>query len=404
VKVAFLGTRGVPARYGGFETAVEEIARRFIEQGIEPLVYCRNSVDRPAEHDGIHLVHLPAIHRRSLETLSHTFLSVLHLMRHPVDAVLLFNGANSVFVPLLRARGMPTAVHVDGLEWERSKWSRWGRQWHRFGERAAVRFGSAVIADAPGIARYYRERHGAETVEVTYGAPVLRDVGDDRLAALDLEPGGYHLVVARLVPENHVDVIVDGYLRSSAGLPLVVVGGATYGAAHLEDIRRCAADDPRVHLIGAVWDQEELNQLYANARTYLHGHSVGGTNPSLLRAMGAGAAVIAWDVEFNRDVLRTHGSYFSDADQLAVELERAEADATWACVAGEAARAHVETHFRWDDVASGYADLCRSLVSGTVISPRQWSGPAWGKARLGASALRHGRRSRGRHRTALPSS
>jgi glycosyltransferase involved in cell wall biosynthesis len=374
VKVAFVGTRGIPARYGGFETAVEEISTRLVDDGIEAVVYCRNDAEPPASHRGVSLVHLPAIRRKSLETISHTFLSVLHLLRHPVDAVLLFNGANSVFVPLLRARGMPVAVHVDGLEWKRAKWSWPARQWHRFGERAAVWFGSAVIADAPGIARYYRDHHDADTVEITYGAPVLRDLGCDRIGELGLEPDGYHLVVARLEPENNVEIIVAGYTASDAEKPLVVVGDAAFGGPHARRIHRRGRDDARVRFVGAIWDQDLLNQLYANALTYLHGHSVGGTNPSLLRAMGAGAPVVAFDVDFNRDVVGASGLYFRRETDVAAAVERAEADLRAMRAAGAAGQAYVQQHHRWDDVARGYAQLCRGLVAGRPLGDLSASG------------------------------
>lgn len=362
MKVAFVGTRGIPARYGGFETAVEEIAARFADQGVDVVVYCRNSPERAAAHRGARLVHLPAIRSKSLETLSHTALSVIHLLRNRVDVVLLFNGANAVFAPVLRRAGMPTAVHVDGLEWKRAKWSAPARRWHVLGERAAVRFADAVIADAPGISRYYRERHGAETVLLTYGAPILRDVGSCRIGEVGLARHRYHLVVARLEPENHVDVIVDGYVRSRARHPLVVVGDASFAGDHVRAVRAAAGGDARVRFLGAVWDQELLDELYANTLSYLHGHSVGGTNPSLLRAMGAGAPVIAHDVEFNRDIVGDTGRYFSRPEHVAAAVEAVEADPATARSSGLQGQAHVETTYRWDDVAAGYLTLCQHLT------------------------------------------
>jgi glycosyltransferase involved in cell wall biosynthesis len=227
VSIAMVGTRGVPARYGGFETAVEEIGRRLADAGHRVVVYCRTvpgaQEPPPAEHLGMELVHLPAARRRSLETLSHTALSVRHLLAHRTDAAILFNAANSPLLPALRAARIPVATHVDGLEWKRAKWGGTGRRYYRAAEALAVRWSDALIADAQGIADYYRDAFAAPTTLLTYGAPLI-EPGAHRLAELGLEPRGYHLVVARFEPENHVDVIVDGYRRSGAELPLVVVG------------------------------------------------------------------------------------------------------------------------------------------------------------------------------------
>jgi glycosyltransferase involved in cell wall biosynthesis len=367
--VAMIGTRGIPARYGGFETAVEEIGRRLVERGHQVTVYCRRTPDHVApELDtylGMDLVHLPAVRKKQLETLSHTGLSVGHVVRRgKPDVALMFNAANAPFLPALRARRIPVATHVDGLEWQRTKWGGGGRAYYRKVEALSVRWSDALIADAPGIADYYRTEFGAETRLISYGAPVLRDLPSDNLARLDLEPGGFHLVVARFEPENHVHRAVEGFRASSAELPLVVVGSAPYADEYTARITELAGDDPRIRLVGAVWDQDELDQLYAHSLTYIHGHSVGGTNPSLLRAIGAGAAVIAYDVTFNRDVLGEHGSWFLTPTDVAREVEAYEADPASARANGLALQDHAAEHYTWDAVTDDYEALCRDLAAG----------------------------------------
>jgi glycosyltransferase involved in cell wall biosynthesis len=367
MRVALIGTRGVPARYGGFETAVEEIGRRLAARGHEVVVYCRGAVaPRPDRHLGMELVHLPAARRKALETLSHTLLSVGHLVRQRrrVDAAIVFNAANAPFLPLLRLRGVPTAVHVDGLEWRRSKWRGAGRRYYRAVEALSVRWADALIADAVGIADYYTEEFGAPTELLTYGAPVQDSPGRSRIAELGLEPGRYHVVVARFEPENHVLEIVRGYTASQASLPLVVVGSAPYSDTYTSDISTVAASDPRIRLLGGVWDPELLDELYANALTYLHGHSVGGTNPSLLRAMGAGTAVIAYDVNFNREVLGGTGSFFTSADDVPPLLHAAESDPGAVQREGDLLRERARDVYRWDAVAEGYEDLLIRLRHG----------------------------------------
>jgi glycosyltransferase involved in cell wall biosynthesis len=361
-----VGTRGVPAAYGGFETAIEEIGQRLVAAGHDLTVYCRPVGDeRPSEHLGMKLVHLPAVHSKAVETISHTALSSMHFMgarKH--DVAFVFNAANAPFVPFFRARGAAAAVHVDGLEWKRDKWGKWGRRYYRAAEQLAVRQADALIADAQGIADYYDDEFSIPTELITYGTRVLRDHPSDRLAELGLEAGGFHLVVARFEPENHVDVIVEGYTRSNATKPLVIVGSAPYSAEYTNRIQAVADADPRIKMLGGVWDQDLLDQLYTGAFTYLHGHSVGGTNPSLLRAMGAGTAVIGWDVVFNREVAGETGVYFATPADLTRAVEDAEANPGRTAAFSAAVQDRAEATYNWDEVTARYEDLARRLAGG----------------------------------------
>ncbi|MGZ4592390.1 MAG: glycosyltransferase, partial [Actinomycetes bacterium] len=363
MKIAMLGTRGVPAQYGGFETAVDEVGRRLVKAGHDVVVYCRNPGQTQRTHEGMTLVNLPAVRRRSMETLSHTGLSTAHaLFRSRPDVAVVFNAANAPFLPVLRAARIPTAVHVDGLEWKRAKWQGLGARYYRAAERYSVRWADTVIADARGIADHVRASYGRESVFIPYGAPLVSE-GSHRLAELGLAPGGYHLVVARFEPENHLHLIVEGYVRSAATKPLVVVGTAPYADAYEAHVRGIAGDDPRVRFLGPVWDQELLDQLYAGCASYVHGHSVGGTNPSLLRAMGAAAPVTAFDVVFNREVSAGRARYFASAADAAAAFEADEADPLSARQRGDDLRRHAQATYRWDDVADAYEQVCRDLVA-----------------------------------------
>ncbi len=371
MRIAMVGTRGVPARYGGFETCVEEVGARLAAEGHDVTVYCRGEID-PAlngTYKGMRLVHRPALRRRSLETLSHTLLSVLHLvLRRRTDVVLVFNAANAPFLPLLRLFRLPVATHVDGLEWKRAKW--WGgpgATYYRAAEALAVRWSDALVSDAQGIADYYTDEFAAPTRLIAYGAPEIDPELGDRLHELGLERHGYHLVVARFEPENHADVIVDGYVRSTAAMPLVVVGSAPYADSYTEKIHALA--DDRVRLLGGVWDQELLDQLYAGALTYWHGHSVGGTNPSLLRAIGAQTAVTAFDVSFNSEVLGATGRYFTDADSVRAEAERSERDVEAEIARGKTCGERAAS-YDWVQVAGAYEQLCRDLVTSGPLRHR----------------------------------
>ena len=368
MRIGMVGTRGVPARYGGFETAVEEIGQRLVDRGHEVTVFCRpdpGPAERLSTYLGMRLVHVPMVRSKSLETLTHTFSSAVYALAHrPLEVAFVFNAANAPLLPLLRRRGVRVAVHVDGIEWRRAKWGGGGRRYYRAAESLSVRWADALIADAGGIAQYYRDEFDASSEVISYGAPIINHSDSDRLAELGIEAERFHLVVARFEPENNVDLIVRGYRSSSATLPLVVVGAAPYADEYTATVHAAAGDDARIRFLGAVWDQQTLNQLYRHASTYVHGHSVGGTNPSLLRAIGAGAAVNAFDVVFNREVLGDTGRFFTDATTLARSLEEAESHPVRTRERGEAARTIAIERYRWDDVASAYEHLALRLRRG----------------------------------------
>lgn len=367
MKIAMLGTRGVPARYGGFETAVEEIGSRLADRGHDVVVYCRGTEVAQSTHLGMRLVHLPAVRRRALETLSHTIASTRHIRRDPTyDAIILFNCANAFALPWLKRVAPGVAVHVDGLEWRRAKWGRLGRGWYLLMERFSARRASALIADARAIQDYYQQRYGVGSTFIAYGAP-LREVAEARyLARHGLESGGYDLVVARLEPENHTDLVLRGHLASRGRVPLVVVGSVPYSSSYATRLEQLAATSASVLMLGGLWDPEELDELYAHCRLYIHGHSVGGTNPALLRAMGCAAPVLALDVAFNREVLGECGEFFSDAGELAALLDDAGSCPSSLAARGRAGQLRAQENYDWDRVTDGYEALCQRLAEGAA--------------------------------------
>jgi glycosyltransferase involved in cell wall biosynthesis len=362
LRVAMIGTRGVPARYGGFETAVEEIGRRLVARGHAVTVFCRGGETRASFYDGMRLVHIPVLRLKVGETLSRTALSVAHAAARHADVAIVFNAANAPLLPVLRAANVPVALNVDGLEWKRAKWSGAGRRYYLACEKIAVRLASELIADAPGIQDYYLAAHGAATRMIPYGANVVTEPALGRLEEVGLRPYAYHLVVARLEPENNVHLVLDAYRRSRCVLPLVIVGAAPYAKTYVRTLSSTAEADSRIRMLGAIWDQELLDALYAGASTYVHGHSVGGTNPGLLRAMGAGAHVLAYDVCFNRDVVDGVGSFWTTAGDLALALAAAESDRPALGSKNSAAIERVAERYSWDAVTDAYEQMCFDLA------------------------------------------
>ena len=227
------------------------------------------------------------------------------------------------------------------------------------GRAASVRLADDVIADSEAIAAHIRHAYGRDATYIAYGAPIVSPTAD-RLPELRLDPRRFHLVVSRFEPENNLAMVVDGYRLSGAALPLIVVGSARYASAYREQVVGSAG--PNVQFLGAVWDPGLIDQLYGNCASYIHGHSVGGTNPSLLRAMGAGAPVSAYDVVFNRETAGTAARYFVDARGAASLIAADELDPVEALARGDEGRRSAARRYVWNDVAGEYEALCERLI------------------------------------------
>ncbi len=372
MKIAFAGGRGIPAHYGGFETAVEEIGARLAARGHEVTVYSRAGYGEAAgaTHRGMRRVETGYLRRQSVETLSHTFTALLHAARHRPDVLVLVNPANGPLLLLARALRIPCAINVDGLDWERSKWPPLGRRVIYFGAWCCAKFAPVIIADSHGIADFYRRRWGRVSYYASYGAEPWTFGAAKFLGEYGLASRGYHLIVARLEPENHTELLVEAYLKSGVPEPLVIVGDTHYESAYVKRLKQIAPAD-RVTFLGSVYDQDRLRELIGHCAVYLHGHSVGGTNPILLEAMACGACVMYLDVTFNKEVCEDAGVGFPrDAARCAEELRALAADPARAERLRSAARARQAEQYTWDGAADRYEALCRSLVE-SGMAPRE---------------------------------
>ncbi|MBM3294301.1 MAG: glycosyltransferase family 1 protein, partial [Candidatus Aminicenantes bacterium] len=301
-------------------------------------------------------VHLPALPVRSLETLSHTGLSLLHAAKEGMDALLVFNSANSPLVALPAAAGRKIILHTDGLEWMRDKWSGPGRRYYRLMERMAARLPIVLISDSREIVRHYRQAYGRETRYISYGAPIVESRDPSLLGRFGLEPGGYFLQIARFEPENNQLLAVRAFEKLETEKRFVLVGGARYRTKYAEEMK--STGDSRILFPGFCYEPDVLRELLCHARAYIHGNEVGGTNPGLLQAMGAGAIVIARDVPFNREVCAEAALYFrKDADDLREKMRWVLAHEEEGRAFRERARRIVRERYDWEEVASEYERL-----------------------------------------------
>jgi glycosyltransferase involved in cell wall biosynthesis len=372
LNIAILGTRGIPAAYGGFETLAWELSTRLAERGHEVTVYCRRGrTDESTEvPPGIHRRFLPYLPGKYLETVSHTGLSVLDSILRGYDAIWLGNAANAVFAGLPRLRGTVVALNVDGIERQRAKWGPAGRAWYAVGERLALRFPNAIVSDAQVIHDYYLERYQKASVVIAYGAPLLeRDPAPDLSrhgpALEGIEPGRYILYVSRLEPENQADLVIRAYRDVPGDVPLLIVGDAPHASAFKARLAELAAADSRVRLTGAIYG-DAYRDLQRAALLYVQATSVGGTHPALIEAMGAGNLVLAFGSPENREVTGGTALLFDDAaglaDHLRAVLEQPQSNEFVRM--RSMARLRVESHYSWDAVTSQYEQLWQRLRAG----------------------------------------
>ena len=362
MKIAIIGTRGVPANYGGFETFAEELGARLAARGHQVTVYGRRGFIDPqlGEYRGMRLVVLPALRSKYLETVSHTFVAALHAARRGFDVVLMCNAANAPFIRILQLAGVPVALNVDGLERKRRKWGFAGRSYYRLGEYLAARLPNALITDAEVIHRYYRRAYKAPSEMIVYGGDLEPPMKSDLLNQLGLEPGEYLLYVSRFEPENNPDRVVEAYRRVEGSRSLVMVGGAPY--AHSLTRRVAELADERVLLPGPIYG-EGYRQLLFNCRSYIHATEVGGTHPALVEAMGASRPVLYYDTPENREVAGGVGSRFSFGgdDNLETVIHSVIDDEERLHEMGRLSTRRVEERYRWSDVADRYEKVLEEL-------------------------------------------
>ncbi len=358
MRIAILGTRGIPASYGGFETFAEELSRRLVERGHQVVVYCRQ---RHTEDKflGVDLVCLPTIRHKYLDTLAHTFYSTLHLLFHRTDVALYCNAANAIFTILPRLAGIPVLLNVDGIERKRKKWNRLAKEWYHLSEYLSTFFPTAFVTDAEAIRRYYQTEYGSESRFIPYGADVSRLPTTTVLGQLGLQPHRYFLYVSRLEPENRGLEVRLAFEQVQTELKLALIGDAPYAHEYIRRIRD--TKDPRVVLPGAIYGTG-YKELGSWCFAYIHATEVGGTHPALIEAMGRGCLVLYLDTEENREVCGDAGLPYVDQDGLTARIR--EVLAMREAERGEVrARAvqRVKERYDWDVVTSQYETMLRDL-------------------------------------------
>jgi len=358
VRIAILGTRGIPANYGGFETFAEELSIRLAGRGHDVTVYCRGRRDF-SEYRGVRLLYLPTIRHKYFDTVAHTFLSSLNLIAHPVDVALYCNAANALFTILPRLRGIPVALNVDGIERKRRKWNALARAWYTASEHLSTILPNKFVTDAETIRHYYKQRYNKDSLFIPYGADSGRVQTHGTLDRLGLVPFQYFLYVSRLEPENRALEVRQAFEQTPTSMKLALIGDAPYAEDYIQ--RVSDTKDPRIIMPGAIYGLG-YRELGSFCFAYIHATEVGGTHPALIEAMGRGDLVLYFENAENVEVCGDAGLPYHDQAGLTarirqvLEMSEFERD----CYRKRAAKRAAE-RYDWEIVTSQYEAQLHSL-------------------------------------------
>ncbi|MER9328733.1 DUF1972 domain-containing protein [Mesorhizobium sp. M0488] len=380
--ILILGTRGIPAAHGGFETFAEKLALFLVERGWKVGVYCQEEVERVDQRvrsdtwRGIDLIHVQVASKGPRATLEFDWQCVRDAARRPgLCLVLGYNGA--VFLIWLRLMRRKVITNMDGIEWRRPKWGLAARTWFWLNEWIGAWASHRLVADHPVIADHLATRRPRSAIAtIAYGADPVTSAPEGPVRALGLEPGKYLISIARIEPDNNILPIVEAFCSRERDMKLVVLGTLSDEIPYHVAVRKAA--NGSVVLPGAIYDQATVKALRYHARAYLHGHTVGGTNPSLVEALAAGNMVIAHDNPYNRWTAGAAAIYFSDRQSCAARMQQALDDDALVEACGDAARTRAREAFRWEDVLLAYEKEAYRLLGVTTAEPAAIDHPSPG--------------------------
>jgi glycosyltransferase involved in cell wall biosynthesis len=366
--IRILGTRGVPALHGGFETFAEHLALYLVDRGWRVTVYCQEDEGESVCEDqwkGVHRVHIPVQQQGALGTIIFDWKSTLHTCKQP-GLILTLGYNTAIFCLWYRLKGLANLINMDGIEWRRQKWGRLAKAWFYLNEWAGAWLGNHLIADHPEIKTHLSSRvNSGKITTIAYGADLIEQADVGLLAQYGLVQNGYAILIARAEPENSILQVVRAWSQKKRGLKLVVLGKYDPQHAYQRAVKEAGSDE--VIFPGAVYDGAVVGALRFYARLYIHGHQVGGTNPSLIEALAAGNAVLAHDNLFNRWVVDGEAAFFNGEDACASALEQTLYDDALITRLRSASRKRHAAVFTWEQILAKYEILLlRHLIPSRV--------------------------------------
>lgn len=368
MNIAIIGSRGYPYVYSGYETFVKELAERLIKQNISVTVYCHKNLFRelPSKVNGINLVYIKTIEKKSLSQFLHSFQSFLHAGFENYDIILVVNSANGPFGIITKVFKKKTAINVDGLEWLRPKWKGLGAKYFYYASWLSTILYDEIINDSFEMQRIYKQVFKKESTVIAYGANIRHSTKPELIIKWNLEKNEYFLIVGRLIPDNNADIIIREFSSSNSKKKLVVVGDVPYQDEYANKIK--TIDDPRIFFTGYITDQDELAELYHNCFAYFHGHEFGGTNPTMLTAMAYGCAVIALNTPFTREMCdnEKHAIYFTKEEGMLKKIiEDVECNSSIIEPLRNTSRDRIIENYTWEKITEQYISLFNKMLKKT---------------------------------------
>lgn len=367
MRIALMGTRGIPASYSGFETCVEQLGQRLAERGHEVTVYCRSHhiTYEGTHYKGMRLVKHATVANKYLDTIVHSFISSLHGLWQRYDIALYFIAGNSPVTWIPRLVGTKTLLNVDGLDWKREKWPVLAKRYIQFAEYLATKLPTLYLTDSHVVQDYYRERFNNEPPYIPYGSEVEIVPPGETLARFGLEPNRYVLFVGRLVPENCAHHLVEAFQQLDTDLKCVIVGDASYAETYIRSLKESAKDDPRVIFTGYVFGKG-YHELGSNAYIFVETSGVGGTHPALVEAMAFGNCVVTYNTPENLETIGEAGFAYDGkvgANALRKVLQKLLLDPPLVQKYGELAQQRAQNCYTWEAVTDAYERLFYQLCN-----------------------------------------
>tara|TARA_B100000963_G_scaffold312666_1_gene290214 strand:+ start:676 stop:1779 length:1104 start_codon:yes stop_codon:yes gene_type:complete len=363
LKIAIIGSRGYPYVYSGYETLVRELSERLVKKGHKVRVYCHSSLfnKKPRFVNGIELVYTPSVETKFLSQIINSFFSFLHVCFSNIDIILVVNSANGPFGILTKIFRKKTCINVDGLEWLRPKWSGLGSIYFKIASKLSTIFFDKIITDSLEMNKVYMEKYGKKSTVIAYGSTMVNTLKDDFLKTLNLKYNSYYLVVGRLIPDNNVKLIIEGFLKSNSNKKIVVVGDVPYNDSYANQVKQINSD--RLILTGYINCQEKLSQLYKNCFSYLHGHEFGGTNPTMINALFFNCQILALKTPFSNEMLEGREKFLFKKKTESISKCITDFEKNFYYIKKINSKYKMQKKYNWNEIYNQYTKLFYSLIN-----------------------------------------